>query len=283
MAEYLRPPLVGGLSGLAADIATHPISTIKTRLQVQGASGAAYQTPVACARQMVATEGASSLFQGIGAILGAAPFASALYFSGIEASKGLLGEGDLAMFAAGFGGQLCGSLAWVPMDVVKERLQIEGSATSTESYGSSLRCLRGIVSHEGLYGLYRAYWIHQWTWAPFNGLYWLLYGRSKSILEDTNSFSSAPIFLLSSLNAGVVASVVTSPLDLVKTRLQVQMANPDLFEFDGALGCARAVLQKEGVSAFFDGVVARCCWLTPRYVIAVSSYEYISAALQSSA
>jgi hypothetical protein len=41
------------------------------------------------------------------------------------------------------------------------------------SLGSSLRCLRGILATEGLYGLYRAYWIHQTTWAPFNGLYCL--------------------------------------------------------------------------------------------------------------
>ena len=73
---------------------------------------------------------------------------------------------------------------------------------------------------------------------------------------------------------GVVASIATSPLDLVKTRLQVQMANPALFQFDGAVGCAKEVLRTEGVLAFFDGVLARCMWLTPRYVIAVSSYEY---------
>ena len=29
----------------------------------------------------------------------------------------------------------------------------------------------------GRAGLFRAYWIHQATWAPFNGLYWMFYGR----------------------------------------------------------------------------------------------------------
>ena len=151
--EYFLPPLVGGLSGLFADVATHPMSTVKTRLQVQGATKIAQVSPLRCARQMLAAEGPGSFFQGVGAVCGGAPFASALYFSGIESCKTVAGTGDAAMFAAGFGGQLCGSLAWVPMDVVKERLQIEGSATSTESYGSSLRCLRGIVGKEGYFGL----------------------------------------------------------------------------------------------------------------------------------
>ena len=38
------------------------------------------------------------------------------------------------------------------------------------------------------------------------------------------------------------------------------------------------MLRKEGAMALFDGVLARCCWLVPRYVLAVSSYEYISEA-----
>ena len=36
------------------------------------------------------------------------------------------------------------------------------------------------------------------------------------------------------------------------------------------------VMRREGPLAFFDGVGARCLWLTPRYVIAVSAYEYAS-------
>jgi hypothetical protein len=145
---------------------------------------------------------------------------------------------------------------------------------------------------------------------------------------------------------GVLASIATSPLDLVKTRLQVQMANPTLLlrrralrspathrvdthcasicrcrwptprsssstapwaargegavsprhfvwvgmwglrftyatpvlvkKYSGWRRRAREVLRKEGVLAFFDGVLARCMWLTPRYVIAVSSYEYMT-------
>lgn len=36
-------------------------------------------------------------------------------------------------FAAGVGAQLCGSVAWVPMDVVKERLQVQGPRCRADS------------------------------------------------------------------------------------------------------------------------------------------------------
>ena len=32
----LKTPLLGGISGVIADVATHPIATVKTRIQVQG-------------------------------------------------------------------------------------------------------------------------------------------------------------------------------------------------------------------------------------------------------
>lgn len=54
------------------------------------------------------------------------------------------------------------------MDVVKERLQVEGQLKTSKSYGGTVEAVRGIVRFEGLRGLYRAYWMHQATWAPFN-------------------------------------------------------------------------------------------------------------------
>ena len=52
----------------------------------------------------------------------------ALYFCGLEASKKVLpANNPVASFAGGVLAQLCGSVIWVPMDVVKERLQVQVS------------------------------------------------------------------------------------------------------------------------------------------------------------
>lgn len=54
---------------------------------------------------------------------------------------------------------------WVPMDTIKERLQIEGQlANVKEPLGSSTRALRIVIQKEGIRGLFPAYWIHQFTW-----------------------------------------------------------------------------------------------------------------------
>ena len=57
----------------------------------------------------------------------------ALYFAGYEAARAIGDKSALANFLAGGCAQLAGSLAWVPMDVIKERLQIEGKIQTNET------------------------------------------------------------------------------------------------------------------------------------------------------
>ena len=237
--------------------------------------------------QILRAEGVGALYKGIGAVMvGAAP-AQALYFVGYEGMKELLqavgGEGArksaMGGFAAGFGAQLVGSVAWVPMDVVKERLQIEGQMKVEEAYGGSLNALRRIVRSEGVAGLYRAYFVHQLTWAPFNGLYFMIYERSKEIAKEHKIMPG----YWESVVAGVVASALTNPMDLVKTRLQVARSNPGVFDYEGSWDCARKVMQREGFFALFDGCLARIVTLTPRLALAVTTYEMLKDALTRNA
>ena len=79
---------------------------------------------------------------------------------------------------------------------------------------------------------------------------------------------------MAGLFAGSIASCVTSPLDLVKTRLQVQASNPAVFDYSGPFDALLKIVKKEGPKALFDGVGARIIWLTPRISLAVSLYSY---------
>ena len=259
-------------------------------MQVQGVGGSStsssqvlrYSNPFQASKHMLRNEGILSFFKGVGAVVGGAPFASGLYFGGVTLTKKAFTDNKSlninnasADFLSGVIGQLCGSLAWVPMDVIKERCQVEGQVKTVINYSNSRTALMGILQKEGILGLYRAYFIHQFTWAPFNGLYWMFYEKSKSsLINYTNgNITQTQNFLLSSTIAGAAASYLTSPLDLVKTRLQVMKSNPQLFDFSNPFDCAYKVWQKEGMMAFFDGVVARVLWLTPRYCIAVSLFD----------
>ena len=53
------------------------------------------------------------------------------------------------------------------------------------------------------------------------------------------------------------AAFLTTPIDVVKTRLQVSGANPELFSYNGPLDCVRKIVRAEGFSALFAGASGR--------------------------
>jgi hypothetical protein len=297
----------GALAGIFSDGITYPISTAKTRLQVYGpqaiinsASFSADKPPSTwqTMKSIVKHEGIAKLYSGFTTIAMAAP-ARALYFAGYEFSKleggKLLNNPNhpLVHFCAGPIAQLSGSILWVPMDVVKERMQIQKSAAKAApsgaansvgaagvhntAYTGSLNAAQTILRTEGIRGLYRGYIAHQLVWGPFNSVYFMVYELAKS--QYIELFHKGPannlpvyIFPLCGSLAGAVAAAATAPIDLVKTRLQTQ-GNAKLYT--GSIDCVRKIIAKDGMKALTNGIGARVLWLAPNVAITMSIYETI--------
>lgn len=86
--ETLLNLAAGAISGVVADVVTHPLSTVKTRLQVEGAqasfsaaassssssaataaAAAARPNPIMMLHRIWATEGMAALFRGVGVVV----------------------------------------------------------------------------------------------------------------------------------------------------------------------------------------------------------------------
>jgi hypothetical protein len=109
--------------------------------------------------------------------------AHALYFAGYEFSKPWFEKktsqgSPIAHFSAGIVADLCGALVWCPMDVIKQRLQVQQSKDS--KYLNSYQTFFKIVSTEGIRGLYKGYWAAIATYGPFVGIYFMCYEQMKS-------------------------------------------------------------------------------------------------------
>merc|ERR1719262_1366612 len=55
----------GGFASCTAEVVTMPVAVVKTRLQMDGATGKSYNGGLDCARKMVAAEGVGALFKGL--------------------------------------------------------------------------------------------------------------------------------------------------------------------------------------------------------------------------
>eukprot|EP00439_Symbiodinium_sp_Y106_P058155 s1076_g8.t1 len=188
--------------------------------------------------------------------------------------------------------QAAACVVFVPVDVIKERLQVQksglpassGSLGSTPpSYAGSLDALRVISRTEGLFGLYKGYYATLASFGPFSALYFAFYEQARKAVAacagkpDPKSLPPA-LTLLASASAGTAASVVTCPLDLAKLRLQTQLRLPPGVEIpDGHLrGLRDAMLRlwrEGGVRALFRGAGARAAFHAPSTCITFTTFE----------
>lgn len=81
------------------------------------------------------------------------------------------------------------------------------------------------------------------------------------------------------LAAGAVSGAATTPLDVVKTRLQTQPSGNDR-QYTGVWQCLRTIVREEGARALFKGMVPRVIWVAPASAITLSVYEALVAYVQ---
>ncbi len=92
-------------------------------------------------------------------------------------------------------------------------------------------------------------------------------------------------FSVSSMIAAALAASISSPLDVIKTRIQVRTCNevktkPQVqggglpISYRGAWDAIVQMKQQEGWSAFRKGMLARVLWITPSTTIVIATCKY---------
>ena len=188
------------------------------------------------------------MYRGFAIHIGGSIPAAALYFGSYEFFKSRVLDREffkdkpfLAYLAGGMFAEAVACSIFVPVDVIKERRQVQANL-GTFKYRNDIDAIGQILRTEGVRGLYRAYGATVMSFGPFSALYFLFYEKLKErasnlTVEDYRnkvsqrgdqgkqaahtqdiSFTQA---MLCSMQAGVLASVLTNPLDMAKLRLQV--------------------------------------------------------------
>jgi len=178
--------------------------------------------------------------------------------------------------------EVLGAVIWTPMDVVKQRLQIQNK-NSTVQYRNSLHGIKSLVKEEGFRGLFRGFGPGIATYAPFVGLYFVFYEKGKrigSLISGKDAEHLAIYYhLASGFISGGLAAGFTCPLDVIKTRIQVQSANqPDVYT--SGWHAFKNILKEEGPKAFIKGMVPRMLWIAPGTALTIASYEQFKRGFQ---
>lgn len=219
--------VAGSIAGSVEHTAMFPVDTLKTRMQALGSGSG----PVLGLRQSLSSilklEGPAGLYRGIWAMgLGAGP-AHAVYFSVYELCKETLSHSNpnnpVAHAASGVCATVASDAVITPMDMVKQRLQLEGSP-----YRGVGDCIRRVLAEEGVAAFYRSYRTTVVMNAPFTAVHFATYEAAKRALMEISPGThigdeGLAIHATAGAAAGALAAVVTTPLDVVKTQLQCQV------------------------------------------------------------
>jgi hypothetical protein len=130
----------------------------------------------------------------------------------------------------GFFGDLAASTVYVPSEVVKTRLQLQGRHNnpyfnSGYNYRGTADAVRTIVRTEGLSALFYGYGATLWRDLPFSALQFMFYEQGQNWAREWKGSRDIgwDMELLTGGAAGGLAGTITCPLDVVKTRLQTQI------------------------------------------------------------
>ncbi|KAL9437859.1 hypothetical protein AB3S75_023683 [Citrus x aurantiifolia] len=235
--------IAGGTAGVVVETALYPIDTIKTRLQaVRGGGKINFK----------------GLYSGLAGNLAGVLPASALFLGVYEPTKQKLLQifpenlSAAAHLTAGAIGGFAASLVRVPTEVVKQRLQ-------TGQYASAPDAVRLIASKEGFKGLYAGYGSFLLRDLPFDAIQFCIYeqlriGYKAAARRDLNDPENAIIGAF----AGALTGAITTPLDVIKTRLMVQgSAN----QYKGIFDCVQTIVREEGPPALLKGIGPRVMWI----------------------
>uniref|UniRef100_A0A0E0KJ63 Solute carrier family 25 member 44 n=1 Tax=Oryza punctata TaxID=4537 RepID=A0A0E0KJ63_ORYPU len=278
----------GMFSGVT--VALYPVSVIKTRMQV--ATGEAVRrNALATFRNILKVDGVPGLYRGFGTVITGAIPARIIFLTALETTKAAslklvepfkLSEPVQAAFANGLGGlsaSLCSQAVFVPIDVVSQKLMVQGYSGHVR-YKGGLDVAQKIIKADGIRGLYRGFGLSVMTYSPSSAVWWASYGSSQRIIwsafDRWNDKESSPSQLTivgvqatGGIIAGAVTSCVTTPIDTIKTRLQVNQNKPKAMEV------VRRLIAEDGWKGFYRGLGPRffssSAWGTSMIVC----YEYL--------
>lgn len=164
-----------------------------------------------------------------------------------------------------------------PLEIVKIRLQVAGEMAKAEGADRVARGAVHIVRQLGLVGLYKGATACLLRDIPFSAIYFPAYAHLKkdTFREGVNgkklSFSE---MLASASIAGMPSAFLTTPADVIKTRLQVESRKGQA-TYNGISDCFAKLLREEGPKAFFKGSLARVLRSSPQFGATLVAYEYL--------
>ncbi|KAA0163579.1 hypothetical protein FNF27_00312 [Cafeteria roenbergensis] len=257
--------VAGGMAGMTVDFVLYPLDTIKTRMQTRpGAEGLPPGSAIARSLR------SGAFYRGLASAMAGSFPGAATFWTTYEMVKAtaapLVGTG-IAPVVAAASADVAVVAVRNPFEVVKQQMQ-------SGMHANTMSAVRRILSVDGMRGFYAGYGSTVLREIPFDAIEFGLYELMKRKLvqhrrRDLVLWENAALGSV----AGGVAAALTTPLDVVKTRLMTQTNTAVADRYTGVVDALRRVYATEGPMALLSGIGPRVLWISVGGAIFIGSYE----------
>ena len=277
-----------------ATVITHPIDVVKVRLQIETQSAASVEAFsisrfISTWPKIYTSEGIASFYSGIGAaLLRAFTYGGAriglyepIYTHALSlTSKDNYNDNStvVSSFAALTSGGLA-SLIGNPFEVIKVRMQ-----SNSQQYSNVFSAIVDIYTKEGISRFWRGIipsmmrsslltvsQIGPYSFAKRKICNMINYSNNNINGNGGDGDDSVIVHFGASLFAGIVSTTVTSPVDVMKTRIMNSKSNK--VNKISVLNIGSTMIKNEGMMSFFRGWVANYVRLGPQTIAIFVCYE----------
>ena len=262
---------IGPALMLGVRLLVFPPMLIRTRLQVQKGHSL-YTGTMDAFRKIYRLDGARGLYKGF-MTSNLTLISGQIYVSTLELTRArITGMSEtMKSLIAGCTASFVGQTLTVPIDIISQRQMMAGQTAGCERK-SALTVIKDVFHANGVRGFYKGYVASLLTYMPNSGIWWGSYYYASQVLCRICP-DGTPDLLVQGLCgpiASVVAAFTTNPMDVVRTRLQVEGGAKDTI-WTGLV----TLYREEGLRGGYKGLTARLAHSIPAGFLLITTYEVI--------
>lgn len=165
-----------------------------------------------------------------------------------------------------------------PLDTIKCRLQ-----TRPQEYNNqATQVLRRMVKTEGFLSLYRGLLSPALGYGAINSTVFGVQSAGAKLLKGENRHRKLAVWeeLAIGANAGLFSSFVRSPIERVKTVMQIRNSSVTKAPYSNSISCAFNLVKDHGFRAgLYEGVGSTIAREVPQYLFYFIVYEHVKKTL----
>ncbi|KAJ3495196.1 hypothetical protein NLG97_g3565 [Lecanicillium saksenae] len=285
--------VAGAFAAFTVDMLVYPFDTLKTRRQSQD-----YLKTYAKdgKRNALAVRG---LYQGIGSVILVTLPAAGVFFSTYELSKSWISKVSLLPLpvvhsVASATAEAASCLVLTPAELVKQHAQMMQSQGSNKTSSTSLKAFRSLYEAGAGRRLFTGYTALLARNLPLTAMQFPIFEHVRSRLWATRPprgpghqriFETGAIAGVSAASAGAIAALITTPSDVVKTRMMLLTGSGSennvlrkgvenrLAAGDRPWQVARQIYLESGTKGLFRGGGLRSTWTAVGSGLYLGTYD----------